>query len=253
MTVFEQKDQLETETTVEAGEDGSYLNKLVAARGEQWKDPEVLAKGKLEADTFIENLKAENQKLREMSEQAKKIDDLLAKLEQRAADPGASQMAEEEMSHKADQPMSAFSEEDISSLIEKRVSEIEQTKQRQQNIESVDRVLREKFGDSAQRVLASRAAELGMSMDEMKDIAASKPKAFMRLAGLDGTAPKADTGTFGNNVNTASTSSNANRRDWNYYQNLRRESKAKYYTTAVQNQMLRDINDMGADKFYGRA
>ena len=43
----------------------SFLDKLVQAKGENWKDPEVLAKGKLEADGYIKNLEDQLSQMRE--------------------------------------------------------------------------------------------------------------------------------------------------------------------------------------------
>jgi hypothetical protein len=37
----------------------SFLSKLVEAKGENWSNPEVLAKGKLEADSYIQTLETQ--------------------------------------------------------------------------------------------------------------------------------------------------------------------------------------------------
>jgi hypothetical protein len=52
----------------------SYLQKLVETRGDNWKDPEVLAKGKLEADEHIKNLETQLTQMREdLSTEARTI------------------------------------------------------------------------------------------------------------------------------------------------------------------------------------
>ena len=56
-----QSDTMQQETTPQE----SYLQKIVETRGENWKDPEVLAKGKLEADAYIKNLEAQLANMRE--------------------------------------------------------------------------------------------------------------------------------------------------------------------------------------------
>ena len=43
----------------------SFLDKLVQAKGENWRDPETLAKGKLEADGYIKNLEDQLATMRE--------------------------------------------------------------------------------------------------------------------------------------------------------------------------------------------
>ena len=54
-------EQMQQETTPSE----SYLQKLVEAKGENWKDPEVLAKGKLEADGYIKTLEEQLAQMRE--------------------------------------------------------------------------------------------------------------------------------------------------------------------------------------------
>ena len=55
-----------TETTQqETQPQASYLQKLVETRGENWKDPEVLAKGKMEADAYIKNLEDQLSQMRD--------------------------------------------------------------------------------------------------------------------------------------------------------------------------------------------
>jgi hypothetical protein len=59
-------DQTQAEQQVqETPPQDSYLQKLVETKGENWKDPEVLAKGKLEADGYIKNLEAQLEEMRE--------------------------------------------------------------------------------------------------------------------------------------------------------------------------------------------
>ncbi len=64
-TATEQTTQPEQQTTETTPPQDSFVAKLVEAKGENWKDPEVLAKGKLEADNYISELERQlNQMLR---------------------------------------------------------------------------------------------------------------------------------------------------------------------------------------------
>jgi hypothetical protein len=75
MSVFDETQSDNTQpqagqTTAETTQQGtqpqeSYLQKLVETRGDNWKDPEVLAKGKLEADAYIKNLEDQLAQMRE--------------------------------------------------------------------------------------------------------------------------------------------------------------------------------------------
>ena len=61
----EQSNQNTDTTAQESQQESSYLQKIVEAKGDNWKDPEVLAKGKLEADGYIKNLEDQLSQMRE--------------------------------------------------------------------------------------------------------------------------------------------------------------------------------------------
>ena len=64
----------------------SFLGKLVETKGEQWSDPEVLAKGKLEADTYISTLESQLKELKEDLGKQDYAKSLLEQLQNRATD-----------------------------------------------------------------------------------------------------------------------------------------------------------------------
>ena len=65
----------------------SYLQKPVETRGDNWKDPEVLAKGKLEADEHIKNLETQLTQMREDLSKQDYAAQLLQQLEDKASAP----------------------------------------------------------------------------------------------------------------------------------------------------------------------
>ena len=67
----------------------SYLQKLVEAKGENWKDPEVLAKGKLEADGYIKTLEEQLAQMREDLKKQEYQAQVLEQLQNKAADSTA--------------------------------------------------------------------------------------------------------------------------------------------------------------------
>ena len=64
-TATTQEDQNNENQGQETPQQESFLDKLVQAKGENWKNPEVLAKGKLEADGYIKNLEDQLSQMRE--------------------------------------------------------------------------------------------------------------------------------------------------------------------------------------------
>jgi hypothetical protein len=234
----------ETPATIE-----SYLQELVG-EGKKFQDGEALAKGKFESDRFVEDLKRQNEELRADLENGSKIDALMQLIKDGQKSPEAS--GDSQMPTPAPDVTSpgSMSEEQLRALIESHVSTRENETTRQRNIQAVDQEMTNKFGNSAHDTLRRRAAELDMSLEEVQDIAASKPKAFFKLMGLGDKATAESSVSVGNPLRTEGDNFNRSgtTRNWEFYQKLRRESKSKYYAPAMQQQLLKDRAELG-DKF----
>lgn len=134
------------------------------------------------AQKHISTLEQENAKLRETLEKASKIDEVLAKLQERK---------EETTSIKG------LEEEDVARLVESFVSKKEIELKQEENRKLVVSTLQEAYGSEAEKVYKERAAELEMSLDELNALVRSKPKAALRLIGVvkKETAPVKSTGS----------------------------------------------------------
>jgi hypothetical protein len=66
MSIFDQTTDQNADKQVSlGGATSSFVERLVASKGEQWNDPEVIAKGKVEADDHIKSLEQQLKDLRE--------------------------------------------------------------------------------------------------------------------------------------------------------------------------------------------
>jgi hypothetical protein len=70
MSVFDQKPEGHDAVTEQATPEAtptteSFVAKLVETRGENWSDPEMIAKGKIEADNHIAELERQIAEMRE--------------------------------------------------------------------------------------------------------------------------------------------------------------------------------------------
>jgi hypothetical protein len=217
----------------------SYVEALVKERGEQWKDPEVIAKGKREADKHIAELNKQLEELKTQSESGKKIEDLLAKMEEATKSKTTSES----------DTKTSVSEDDIQSLVEQTLTKRQQEERYKSNLEQVDSQLAEAFGDEAGSVVQKKAQELGMSMDKLKEIAAESPNAFLALVGekpKEGQSMRTDSTIRTEGLNT---DSSRGKRNNAYYQELRRKEPRTFNTAAIQNQMIEDRMKLG-DAFY---
>ena len=242
-----QSDTMQQETTPQE----SYLQKIVETRGDNWKDPEVLAKGKLEADEHIKNLETQLTQMREDLSKQDYAAQLLQQLEDKASaptneNPLASNNNNNGGTNTEGNTNLAVSEDDLKSLVEKTLTERETQATVQQNIATVDATLQETYGTEARNVLVSKSQELGISVERMQDLAAESPSAFFALIGEKQQTFKPI--TQGSILTEAVGVKPNAERDFNYYQTMRRENRSLYYTPKMQQQMMEDRQRLG-DKF----
>lgn len=246
MSVFENANQSDdTPKPTEAPTD--YVDALVKAKGEQWSDPQAIAKGKLEADEHISNLEKQ---LAEMREDVAKNDyasKVLAALENKdAAQRNTPQPTDD--GNTGTQNTTGDTSVDIESLVEKTLTEREQKAKVTQNVDKVNKALTEAFGTEATKVVQEKAQSLGMSIERMQDLAGESPDAFLALVG-GATAPEKGP-DVSSSVNTSAAAFNrSGEKNWAYYQQMRRDNPTQYYKPTVQNEMVAARQQLG-EKFY---
>lgn len=244
-----QPEQNAEQTQTEASPQTSFLDKLVETKGENWRDPETLAKGKLEADGYIKNLEDQ---LVQMREDMKKQDyqaDLLAQLQNKATETTTVNNGESNNNNgsiNTQNTTGVVDEDTLKSLVEKTLTQREKNSTVQQNLSQVDKELESSFGTEAAATVQKKAEELGMSMDRLRDIASESPSAFFTLIGQP---EKTFSPMVQGSVRTEGVNMQASTdRNWSYYQNLRRENPNQYYSPKIQQQLIQDKMKMG-DKF----
>ena len=249
--VTEQATQTESQTTETPPPQDSFVAKLVEAKGENWSNPEVLAKGKLEADTYIQQLETQLTQMREDLGKQDYAAKLLDQLQNKAADPTTAKPVMPNNNNdiggtSEGNTNPSLSEEDLKSLVEQTLTAREKDSVVKQNLSFVDAELEKSFGTNAKATVQNKAKELGISIERMQEIAAESPNAFFSLIG----EPKksfnpmvqGSVRTEGVNMQTSA------ERNWSYYQNLRKSDRHTYYSPKVQQQLMEDKMRMG-DKF----
>ena len=224
----------------------SFVERLVQAKGENWKDPEVLAKGKLEADGYIKNLEEQLGQMREDLKKQEYQAQILDQLQNKATESTAvkPEVSNNNGSTTEGNTNPTLSEEDLKSLVEQTLNQREIDSTVSNNLKLVDEELEKSYGTEAQAKIQEKAQELGMSMERIKEIAAESPNAFFALIG----EPKK---TFSpmvqGSVRTEGVNMQASaERDWSYYQKLRRENRNLYYTPKIQQQLMEDKSRLGS-------
>lgn len=256
MSIFDKEsegkpDQNSNDQNNQDSDQKSFLERLVETKGETWKDPEVIAKGKIEADNHIRELTRQLDEMREDLSKQEYSKELLEALKQNkvpAPGGGSNEGESKENTGKSATGDTTLSSEDaLKDLVEKQLSEREQKAKRDANLTAVSEGMESKFGTEANKVLGEKAESLGMSVSRLQEIAEESPSAFFTLIGEPEAAKQpiiknGSVRTEGGNFTGSS------ERDWKFYQDLRRKNRREYYSKEVQKQLMADRLRLG-DKF----
>lgn len=247
MTVFSS----EQSTTTDGDQGKDYIADIVSEKGEQWKDPAVLAKGYATSQEYIAQLETELKVAKEANTKQDYMKEVLDSINA-AKSPSAGATATQDTNNggantKEDHP--SVSADQIKDLVKEALTLEELNRTSQQNLLETDKKLTELFGTEAANVVEKRGNELGMSKERLKQLAEESPTAFLSLMGAP--SAKETNTTTTSTVNTTATSNHgsSNERNFRFYMDLKKSNPKEYRTATIQNQMLEDRLRLG-DKFY---
>jgi len=212
----------------------------LVGEGKKFATVEDLAKGKAEADIFIEQLKKEQAELRSDLDQRLSAQDLLEEIrKEREAQLSSSNTPAE------GNTTPSLGQDDIASLVKDTVKQMGVQETSEQNILIVDQKMKELFGDRAQEVMLQKAKENEVSVDFLKDAAAKSPKAFFNVLGLSNQKTATPSMTQGT-VDMSSTMSKDNSgNSWQDYEVMRKENPKMYWKPETQIRLLKAKQDQG--------
>lgn len=230
-----------TNDQAESSNQEDFVASVVSEKGEQWSDPQTLAKGYVHAQKRIKELE-------ELAGQAHKQDFAKELLDQLRQAPARGPAEAVTTNPSKDDEYTTPSPEDIQSLIETKLTEREKSKSLQDNLRATDKLLEDAFGTDANSTVSQKAKELGLSKERLTEIAGESPSAFMALMG----SPKAKETNHltTSSRNTASLNPQSGERNKGYYTELRKKNSSLYFHPETQRQMMQDAERLG-DKFYG--
>lgn len=211
----------------------------LVGEGKKFKTIEDLAKGKAESDQFIERLKAEQAELR--AELAKKVntEEQLAALRTefeklRGANP--------QPSREPTNP--ALTIDSVKALVAESITQADRNRTAQQNVVAANDAMVKQFGslEKAAEIVKARASDIGMSMDELREIASRSPTAFIKIMGGEQTKSADPL-----NPNSAIREEAPKLPDQNaltpgtkpYYDKLLKEHPTQYWSPKVQQEIFK--------------
>lgn len=228
-----------------------YLQELVG-ENKKFKDVQSLAKGKAESDAYIKmmerrldesnndylNLKGEYQakaSLAELLDQYKN-----QRTQNDDINPPVIDVNER-------QPNS-IDPKQIESLVSSKIQEHEMTRKHQENFELVRRKAEEHYGPDYKRILNQQVNDLGMTPEQLDNLARTTPTAAIRALGLEVQTREDFQPPVRSNQRSSFTPKGTEKRTWTWYQNLKRTNPELYKDSKTTVQMHKDAIALG-DEF----
>jgi hypothetical protein len=146
------------------------------------------------AQQHISTLEAENARIKAELEKRKTAEELLQDIQN-----GLTQKIPETTE------IPSISANDISQLVRTEMERKATEDSAKQNQIAVVQEFTKKFGDKAQSEFEKIAAELGVPVTSLNQLASTSPKAVFKLAGIDVTPKNTQSGTIQSDVNLAAT------------------------------------------------
>lgn len=226
-----------------------YLAELVGD-GKKFKTTQDLARGKLEADNFIETLKAEREqeraeylRLREDYNARAKLEELINQLETRPKQQLSNEQPPVNDVRK-DQPQ--FGVKEAESLFSSKFQEYEINKRQTENLNRFKSKLKERFG-SNQAALNEHIQSLDLSEDDVIALAKKSPTAAIKTLGLEQQEQEQrfQTPPRSSQRSDSFKPKGKVQRTLSYYQELKKTNPKLYSDPQINRQMDLDSQELG--------
>lgn len=214
----------------------------------KWKDKPVeeLLEAKVNSDLYIKSLESQKDELRDMYD--KQRDELLAKAKFEELIDRMNKPSGEVPPTLGKEPESPKQMEikDIESLVLQKIQETEARKNETKNFNEVQNKLKERFGDNYVSSLKDYQRTLGLSDTDVNSLAMKSPKAFFQMLGINETEQAGFTSPPRSGQRNDHFAPKTPKRDFQYYQELKKTNPKIYLDPKIQVQMHNDAIALGA-------
>lgn len=225
-----------------------YLTELVG-ENKKFKTPQDLARGKQEADLYIETMKSRMDEMRA---------DYLRVMEENKAKATLQELIDQhkrslEQEPNRENPNASIVEKpgidpkDLDSLLDTKIKAREAEIKRQENYDIVRKKLEERFGPNFQRSLKEQVRNLELDDDYVNELARRSPNAFFKTLGID-QEPRQSGFQAPPQSSQRSDSfapKGGEKRTWSYYQNMKKTNPKLYLDPKTTVQMHNDAQLLG--------
>lgn len=205
----------------------------------------AIARGKVEADKYVDHLKARHDELRQDWSKLREEYNAGPKLKEYLDQLVAQKSQNDHIHPVEDVKQPVYDPNEIEKLLESKLTAREQARREEDNYKLVESKLTEHYGSNYQSVLKQQVDQLGLDKEFVNDLARKHPSVLFRTLGIEGQK---------SNDNFQAPPMSSQRRDPfapttkrtnAYYQKLRKEQPAVYRTPKIQDQMFKDAIELG--------
>lgn len=243
-TLFNQPDNGEGVEVFGDNQEIQSYKELLVGEGKKYRSDEDLAKAYYHADKTIKRREKELEEQRKEINSRANLEALIDKLSASSNNSGVSNS--DNTNRQNEQQMESaktteLSHEKIMEIARNALNQEKQKTLREQNIDSCVTQLRSAWGVNYATVLESKALDLGVTKEQLTEMAASSPKVFLsavlgaderRITSPESVLPPRQS------VNATAKQQFGPSKDKAYFDKLRRESPSVYWSAKVQNEIF---------------
>lgn len=224
----------------------NYLEELVG-EGKKFKTEADLARGKMEADLFIQRLQKENEGMRTELAARTTLENLIDKIgtnKNTFVEPKANPTLGGDEKENSE---AKFTPETVDKLLADKLSEYDKRREQERNLQVVTKSLVETFGPNYSSHLESVASELNLSKPFLTELAKTQPSAFMKLVGVSTKRVSNEVSSHHIQPSVAGNAGTASGgvKDFSYYEKIRTSNPNLYWSREVQNEMHKEATRQG--------
>lgn len=214
----------------------------------KWKDKprEELENAKAESDIFIatqnarfDDLRKDFLELQERAQTGAQLKDLLDRLDK--------PITQQEQNNTEVQTPPGIKPEDIDARIAQALTDHQLKLKQATNFTAMQAKLKETLGSDYASSYKQRLDTLGLSREFADDLAKNHPSVFIKTFGLDEVRQQPQQTLPRNQVRPSSFAPQTQKRDWNYYQEMKKANPRMYLDPKIAVQMHDDAIALGAD------
>lgn len=219
--------------------------------GKKYATPEKALESLPHKEALIAHLEEQVKGLSSELEKAKTLEEVLENLKKPAETTATSRQepsaAPADLYKELEAKLTSALEAKVKEAVTTTVSATDEQRLRQTNRQAVSEALQKAFGVTAPKVLADKAQELGMSIEDLALLSERSPKAVLAYFQVQGTGSgsgSVNTEALGAGPGSIREGTNA------FYNQLRKTNPKEYWKPETQKRLFADRKRLG-DAFYG--